>query len=242
MSARAREWEAGTRSARERRRERGREGTHFHSQLLIVETALALVRVLSGLISAGYNQGSLLNGERVRGEEEEEEEEGESARRVPSTGATSQRRDALKPREAEEGEEQEDAARRSERVSLRRSRAERSERRDGPDDGAVDGVAVLARDQACHDEEHGESLADRADEVELAAADLVDERERDARREGVDGGEDRAEDEGHVAALAEVLLEDGRREVCGEREENEVGQFGKVKLRKGEREGGGTHR
>ena len=128
--------------------------------------------------------------------------------------------------EARREDEEEEKSR---RVSLRRSRRREGEE-DEPDDSAVDGVAVLARDQARHDEEHREGLANGADEVELAAANLVNERERDARREGVDGGEDRAEDEGHVAALAEVLLEDGRREVC---EGDEVVQFGKAESRRG---------
>ena len=61
-----------------REREARRLGTHLKIQLLMVETALAAVRVLIGLTSAGYNHGSLLNRERARGCEREgarEEEE-----------------------------------------------------------------------------------------------------------------------------------------------------------------------
>ena len=69
---------------------------------------------------------------------------------------------------------------------------------------------------AHHDQEHRERLAPGTDEEEFAATGLVDERERNARGQGVDGGEDGTEDEREPAAETEVLFEDRSRKVCFE--------------------------
>ena len=70
-------------------------------------------------------------------------------------------------------------------------------------------MRLIVRDQASHDQEHGECLPDGSDEVQLAPASSIDERERNAGGKGVNSREDGAEDEGKLATETEVLFKDG---------------------------------
>lgn len=93
---------------------------------------------------------------------------------------------------------------------------EREESKD-TDDRSVDDRRVFASGQATHDQQHRRRLADRSDEKQLSAARLVDQWEGNARREGVDRRQDRAEDERQLATEAEVLFENRSRKVWSER-------------------------
>ena len=77
------------------------------------------------------------------------------------------------------------------------------------DGGALCGAGG-ARDQAGKGQHHGEHLAGRAPEEELAASDTLDDEPRDGGKGGVDNHVDAAQQHGHVVSLADgVLEEDG---------------------------------
>lgn len=75
---------------------------------------------------------------------------------------------------------------------LEPSESEEDEVQEETDDGSLEGV-LRADTSACHDEEHGESLAERSDEEELATSEALDSDERDEGGEGVNGDVDSTE-------------------------------------------------
>ena len=94
-------------------------------------------------------------------------------------------------REGEEGDEEEDA-----------------------DDGAL-GVLLGRVDQAGERDDKRQALAEEADQVQVAAADLFDHEERRDGGEGVDGRKDAAHDQSHAVLQAQVVLKEQGRVVDG---------------------------